>query len=132
MAFGLAIGLAMAWVGLCLLGQVSPQLHEDWAWLFLLLVSASVSLGLFVHYVQLGLHLGLVACSGVQLGLCLPSVYSVQLGLWHLPAGVGFLDLGTPVVRASRLGPPLACSLVQLGLHLSAAYLILWMLLSGH
>ena len=91
-----------------------------------------MSLGLFVHYVQLGLHLGLVACSGVQLGLCLPSVYSVQLGLWHLPAGVGFLDLGTPVVRVSQLGPLLACPVVQLGLRLSAVYLTLWMLLSGH
>ena len=65
------------------------------------------------------------------------AAHSVQLGLCHLPAGVGVLvGLGTGGVQldcqASRLGPLLACSGVQLGLRPSAMYLTLWMLLSGH
>ena len=76
-------------------------------------------------FVQLGL---LVWLAGHHGGLGTGGLHGGRGGLLH----VQFVQLGVHPVQASRLGPLLACSGVQLGLCLSSVYLALWMLILAY
>ena len=74
------------------------------------------------------------SASFVQLGLLVYlAVHLAGLGTGGLHGGLGWLlQLGVQPFLASQLGPPLACSGVQLGLCLSSVYLALWMLILAY
>ena len=65
---------------------------------------------------------------GILVALALGDCMGAGGGLLH----VQFVQLGVHPVQASRLGPLLACSGVQLGLCPSSVYLALWMLIFAY